>query len=109
MLSNLDLEVETVDHEIEAAAMSNIPKTSMHHMYLRTRAEVMYYIDAPMKSLSISTFAPASRLKKTFKLPYFAARDMNPIITPYSIGPVHNVCPHCNALRFIDEPLELLS
>ena len=107
LLPNPNLEVETVDHEIEATATSNVPKTSMHHMCLRARAEVMHYIDAPMKSLSISTSAPASRVKETitFKLPYFAARDMNPIITPHSIGPMNNICPHCNALRFIDEPL----
>ena len=111
MLRNPDLEVEIVDHEIEATATSNIPKPSMHHMCLCARAEVMHYIDAPMKSLSISTSAPASRVKETptFKLPYVTARDMNPIITPHSIGPMNNVCPHCNALRLIDEPLKLLS
>ena len=107
LLPNPNLEVETIDHEIEATATSNVLKTSMHHMCLHARAEVMHYIDAPMKSLSISTSAPASRVKETltFKLPYFAARDMNPIITPHSIGPMNNICPHCNALRFIDEPL----
>ena len=30
---------------------------------------------------------------------------MNPTIMPHSIRPMNNVCPHCNALRFINEPL----
>ena len=69
----------------------------------------MHHIDAPIKSLSIGTSAPASRLKETsiFKLhiPCFAPTDMNPTITPHSNGPMGNVCLDRSALRFIDEHL----
>ena len=77
-----------------------IQTTKRHHahqMILRTRIQ-------SQKSSCVSEPHYKNTELSTANTEYIA-RNMNPDIMPYYIGPMTNVCPHCDAMRFMNEAL----